>query len=414
MKSQLLDKTLGDIFDDDGFNILENSNEIDTSMEDDFSGNTPNISGINLESLVKNSESKVFSNIDEIQQKDQDISNITNIDEGHVIKEFVPKETSKQNETAWGQTLTKKVPVKPKKENSPIKSNSTFKPSGSLFKSQSFSKRNPRKSLMRQSSEASQGNFSQTSADSQDVLPDLETILSQKAKEQLESASQSVTLSIPQNLQMSNQISKDIDIGWLNRISEENGVLIKTDSNISGKKSTFGLSNIDLNKIKKIPETEEISKKIDVSQKVDMIGEIEPDLEIVSNGEDEVVAESDNEEGTYRQAAKRRRILPQKSESHSIVEKENKTNEDEDEILKANSLKLDLSTKPVKKRKRKFSESSTENYISGSDSDFDSKKSQRAKTRKTGPKEGQKKRTQTVKEKKVSGYGKHNNLIKHL
>lgn len=413
MKSQLLDQTLGDIFEEDGFNILDNSNEIDTSIEEDVDGKTINISGINLDSLVDTSKAKdvIFSNVKELRENNSDVTNIVNENENHVIKDFEPLEVSKQNENAWGNELNKKPNVIQKKVKAPV-SSSSFKPTQTLFKSQSFSKRNPRKSFSRQNSETSQGsNLSQNSSLLTEVIPDLEIILSQKARDQIDATP---IPSISVSLQKHKEVNKEIDIGWLNRTSAENGIAVPKPRFQSYKNKTFGLGNIDLNKINKI--TSENVGLPDGSA-VDEIDE--PDN--IINEDDEVVAESDNEEGNYRQPTKRRRIMPQtleiKTEKIDLIKelkdvpkteisnmasnlsnsKRNEENTNGNEKITNISVKKSAA-KTDKKRKRNNSESSSDDY---SNEESNSKKSQATKMRKTGVKENQRKSTRVTKKQKV-------------
>lgn len=412
MKTQLLDQTLGDIFEEDGFNILDNSKDSSIEEEDNT---TINISGINLDSLVNASRSNGFSNIQDIKDNGDDINNIVNVHENHVIKEFEPKEVFKQNESAWGDSLNKKAPILIKKPKSPVKVNSSFKPNGNLFKSQSFSKRNPRKSLSRQNSEISQGsNLSQNSGLSQEVLPDLETILSQKAREQTEVPAIS---SVSTGLQKNKDVLKEIDIGWLDRTSAENS-LSTTHSRISRlpapvKNKSFGLGNIDIDKLKRLTTTgKETISDVNVTildekeQIVDEIAEYVPTNNADDDDADEVVEESDNEEVSYRQAAKRRRVMPLKSVTKVEDVKEEKvevkvaatTTDENIEVPKTKTVKK------VEKRKRKVLESSSEENFSGSDSDSKSPtKKRNAKARKTGAKPNAKKavRAPRVKKEKV-------------
>lgn len=407
MKTQLLDQTLGDIFEEDGFDILENSNEIDSSIDEDNTAcNSINISGIDLDSLV-NSTRNEFSNLQHIKENKLEVNNIVNTDENHVIKQFEPKAVIKQNETAWGESLNNKINIPIKKPKSPTRSGA-FKPNGILFKSQSISIRNPRKSLSRQNSEMSQGsNLSQNSGFSQEVLPDLETILTQKASKQAEVSAITSVVTAPLT---SKAVLNEIDIGWLNRTTAEDGLLVNNNMKIrnsQAKPKTFGLGNIDLEKLKRLNSVKE-DKIIDKSKTtniiVDEISEYVPENK-KDDDADEVVEESDNEEDSYRQSAKRRRVLPSNSVLSISAKKEPVTTDIRNEIPfhEDDKVKEKKSTEVAKKPKRK--RNSVESS-SNEDSEADSKPQRKSnsKNRKTAVKTLKKKtvRASRAKKEKVS------------
>lgn len=305
MKTQLLDKTLGDIFVDDGFNILDNSNETDLN-ENTSSG--IDISGINLDNLANVCQ---FSNIQDIscrrdnEQEDSVFSANKNLDQ----------EIIKQNKTAWGDNLNKKVNVqKVTQRKSPTRS-SSFKSNDSLFKSQTFSIRNPRKSLLKSNSQI---NLSHKSELAHEFLPDLETVLSQKAREHAEVS----TFPSSTAVQKTKEVSKEVDMGWLERTSSENGLLvlnnqIKKSNTLHETPKQFGLENIDMEKLKRLASAKET--KI---YKVDKDSKDAPQyFEQTEDDANEFVGESDNEDETYRQLAKRRKLLPLINPIHDTEKK---------------------------------------------------------------------------------------------
>lgn len=382
MKTNLLDNTLGNIFEEDGFNILDNSNEIDSFLDDDIdrAGTTINISGIDLDSLVKGSNCKEFSNLQDIKNNQKNTFSLVNTNENNIIKNFEPKEVIKQNETARGENLNKKKDIPPIKESS-TKSSSLFKRTGIAFNNQTFSIRNPRKPLSRKSSEMSQNsNLLQNSSKSQLILPDLETILIQKAKRRAElSAEPSVSTTLPN----SKTVLKEIDIGWLERASVENGI---SANNVSIRPAntapkTYGLGNIDLTKLKRLSNVKENNVDIEtlVADKIEVCTSENNDNKKYE--EDEVVAESDNDEDIYRQSLKRRKVLQSNTTTTNDLVIDN--------ISKQHDLKVnELCTETKIKTKKIYKESSSdENFDSGLAADqnlSDKRYSKSSKTRSKG------------------------------
>lgn len=395
MKTQLLDQTLGDIFEEDGFNILDNSTEIDSSIDEDNTPGTINISGIDLNSLVKFPEVIEFSNLQDIKSSEKDINNLINSNEDHVIKEFQPKEVIKQNETAWGESLNKKVTIPMKKPTSTTRSG-PFKPNNSLFKSKSVSIRNPRKSLSRQSSAISQNsNLSQNY--SQEALPDLETILTQKASKLASevAAIPSVSASLPKT----KEVLKEIDIGWLDRTSVENGLSVNNvkSRTLTTKPKTYGLGNIDIEKLKRLTSVKEDEPE---NPMVDEIAQYVPETNAQDDDADEVVEESDNDEETYRQSAKRRRVMPSNTTIAISVPKDPIENETpfEEEVQK--KPLTDVKKKDKMKRNR-LGSTSDENYDSSSETNHKPRRRPNKKKSRAGRKPVQKKAS-NIKRGKVS------------
>lgn len=392
MKTQLLDQTLGDIFEEDGFNILDNSTEIDSSIDEDITPGTINISGIDLDSLVSVPQVIEFSNLKDIKASEKDIHNLVNTDEYHVIKEFEPKEVIKQNETAWGENLNKKVTI-PTKQPTSFTRSGPFKPNSSLFKSRSVSIRNPRKSLCRQSSTMSQdSNLSLNLSYSQEVLPDLETILTQKASKQAEvTAIPSVSTSLPKT----KEVLKEVDIGWLERTSVENGLSINNVKNRTStvKPKTYGLGNIDIEKLKRLTSVKEDKPE---NPMVDEILEYVPDTNI--QDDDEVVEGSDNDEESYRQSAKRRRVIT------TSVPKETATDHFENEIKFEEEVTIKQQLTGVKKKdtrkQNRVGSTSDENYDSSSETNHKSERRPNPKITRTGRKPVKKKASNLTKVKR--------------
>lgn len=232
-KSSFLENTLSQLIDDDGFDLPLESDQ-SFALDSNFSlsfVDTPDDSSSFLSG---------FSNLDDVPSSS--LINIRNVDENHVIKEFEAEEVNAINANAWGTNLNKK----PKKAavNQLQSSNSQSlrqSMTEKLFQMTSFTKRNPRKSISRnnlQSSGSMSSSFSTSLDTTKETLPDLETILAEKALQEKAKDLLKITKPKPSNL--------NFDKGWLNRCDENGGT--KSDD-IAMESPTvvpkqFGLSNI--------------------------------------------------------------------------------------------------------------------------------------------------------------------------
>lgn len=193
LKTSFLEDTLNDVLNDDGFDLEEADDmNFDESLCQSLNGgpalplDISAIVGNDAESSITNS----FSNLHELPATSS-LTNLVNRTDNEVLKNFEAEEECPINKTAWGDEVSKK-PAAEAVTKSDNKSNKTIKTSLShkLLKSVSFNKRNPRKSLSKSnldsSLRASQSSLNQSAAmgnENREVLPDLETILIQKAKE---------------------------------------------------------------------------------------------------------------------------------------------------------------------------------------------------------------------------------------
>lgn len=236
-KSSFLENTLSQLIDEDGF---------DLPLESDVSLPTDSSFSLSFLETAEDSSSFLssFSNLDEVQSSS--LINLRNADENHVIKEFEAEKVNPVNENSWGTNLNKKT-KKSVKQLKPSNSQNLRKSmTEKLFQMSNFTKRNPRKSLSRNNlhSSGSQSSSFSTSLDtSKETLPDLETILAQKALQ--EKARDLMKIPKPSNLKL--------DKGWLSRCDEnELGEKIDTPScNVQVKSPSepkqYGLSNITTN-----------------------------------------------------------------------------------------------------------------------------------------------------------------------
>lgn len=287
LKSSFLEDTLSDIFDEDGFDVSLDSSQIDASLNSQFeqsseqssqnisqqqqssssissfldlqSGSCSNNDSVanTHESTLNTHESNApFSNLSELTTIA--LTNLRNVDENHIITNFEAEHIEQINENSWGRNLNKKInkstSALPKNASQELRSSVTEK----LFRQSSFSKRNPRKSLSQSISQNSTLNSWQSlQPTTTPILPDLETILIEKAKKGQE---KDMLLNRIPPLLKSNKSStlRSVDQGWLNRCNEQNALSAETPSATIHLKHgslpadvqqlrTYGISNINVN-----------------------------------------------------------------------------------------------------------------------------------------------------------------------
>lgn len=330
-KSSFLENTLSQVIDDDGF---------DLPMESDQSLQLDSSFSLSLLETQEDSSSFLssFSNLDEVQSSS--LINLRNADENHVIKEFEAEEANAINENSWGTNLNKKS-KKSVKQLQPSNSQTLRKSmTEKLFQMSSFTKRNPRKSLSRNNlqSSGSQSSLLSTSLDTpKETLPDLETILAQKALQ--EKANDLIKIPTSSNLKL--------DRGWLNRCNEKEGNE-KIDVTVTSptEPKQFGLSNIT------IPTYAECTYgNLDQS-----------DDEVIENSEDE----SDLKPRMMRHVLKKRKVSDEKQRNtkNSIQEKlveksfenrlESEKLEEDTYDAKQEIVEQDEKVKPTKGKKMKI------------------------------------------------------------
>ncbi|XP_055914736.1 uncharacterized protein LOC129947970 isoform X2 [Eupeodes corollae] len=305
LKTSFLEDTLNDVLSEDGFDILETSQgDADESMQDNSSG--PQLP-LDISTISNMNSSLSFSNLTDLKSSTQ-LINAVNLNEDHVIKEFEPVEENDHNAKAWGIGVSKK-PVK-EISTSPVRQAFKSNLNAKLFKSSSFSKRNPRKSLARPNKELSQSSVASSQSETPDpmeLLPDLETILTQRAKELANKepnydAMSSVGLKKPKHIPI------QLDIGWLNRNATDDGIpFIPTDQ--KRDPVPLGLSNINVAQLIAQENKHELPT-LDTPLIPNEIEEV-PKPEESKNDSDSIVSNSEDEKETqeYRRIAKRRRVL---------------------------------------------------------------------------------------------------------
>ena len=253
LKSSFLEDTLNDIFEEDGFDVSQNSSENDIAvpLSSSVSSFLADMSLVLPNSNEISNSITEFSNLHEISPTR--LSNLKNVDENHVITSFEAEQIENINTNAWGVELNKK----PMSTSQPDKSSSSSQElrkamSEKLFRSSSFAKRNPRKSLSRSSSHVS--NSSQgTMISPKETLPDLETILLQKSLQQESvTATKSSISSNPNNSHLTNV---NIDQKWLSRCSQDSSIIDSaTFGNEPSVESTkkYGLANINVDALSEL------------------------------------------------------------------------------------------------------------------------------------------------------------------
>lgn len=324
LKTSFLEETLNDVLCEDGFDVLEmtQSEDLGVTLLDDSVNGGPQLP-LDISALVQQSSDENFSNIQELPTP-QALSNLTNRDENHVIRKFEAIEELPQNQYAWGESVSKQqsLPVEAlstteaAKQRAPsIKASVTNK----LFQSsRSFAKRNPRKPMSRSSLNLSSASTTSGVNDElSEQLPDLETILIRKAQDH------KTAEAIAANALLATENTKEaikthVDEGWLQRNTAENTLepqittsqkAEQNNSAMPAKKHNFGLSNIDVSKLK--PKEELVQPKT-LSEPQEELAEAPPQDAVEDGDSDSVVAESEEEaeQPEYRHIAKRRKIMP--------------------------------------------------------------------------------------------------------
>lgn len=268
LKSSFLEDTLNDVLDEDGFDIsLDGSGSLETNssglsdlMDAHSVSAIDSLSGLYStagdpvaqprDSLETPSSS--FSNVAEIAPIA--LTNLRNIDDDHVLRHFdadpgaietadADMPIAKLNAQAWGDHLNRADTSSSSSSAFGASSKRKFQHSSSqevvrkvvtekLFRNASFSKRNPRKSLSRNSSQpnglGAGGSSGELSA--RELLPDLETILMEKAKKQQEMEDAQLAQAEPKSVQTGTSavpvttLRTVVDQGWLERCSAANGL----------------------------------------------------------------------------------------------------------------------------------------------------------------------------------------------
>lgn len=364
LKTSFLEDTLNDVLSDDGFDVLEMSQregELDISLTEDSINGGPKLP-LDISSLVEadhqHQENSVgFSNVHELSDVALN-ANVVKFNENRVLKEFEAVEELDLNKNAWGDKVSMKTKPQTTKKDTPRRS---FKPNfnDKLFNNSSFSKRNPRKSVSKSTLDTSLRSNQNSSINDTlnmsktEVLPDLETILLQKAKEQQKAAaniSANPLLVIDKSKEV---IKTHLDEGWLERNAMQNGLAskiinksIQKEQNNNqltpSRKSSYGLSNIDVSKLQtlsatnKPEETLAVETNYETSDNLggnlidenptgpqeDHVEEMlvknineskkKPNKPKKDSDSDSVVddSEEDNEPQEYRHIVKRRKIMP--------------------------------------------------------------------------------------------------------
>lgn len=352
LKTSFLEETLSDALDEDSFDlsILESSSQTESRMSSSFSElSTPDVSALtNENSIILPINNSGCSN-----------SNDVLMSKGHCesrcSKEFDAEITSTVNENAWNELPKNSSVAKESSSSSSGGANSSTlrkSLSNKLFRNSSFLMRNPRKSLSKNSlTSNSQSSLSSSQASQRkDSFPDLETILSQKSKQQKENddneeqsqlqTSQAAPLDVKTITASATTIStvKYLDDKWLKRCNQANSITVddyddinfnSTESNepscskeaeaaatAADKPKVFGISNINAAALakfeqKQILESPEIGGaktmlsfdmgNLNLVAKNSFVGGTVMNLDVITGGEgdgnadDEEIANSEDE-----------------------------------------------------------------------------------------------------------------------
>lgn len=266
LKTSFLEETLSDALDDDSFDLslLETSSQTDPRLSGSFSEiSTPDVSALTSETsiILPNSSTNTLSITFDSSSTNETLSR-------SIIKsnaDFEAETSSSINDNAWGKELTNKNSSQMATKTNALRKSMSDK----LFRNSSFSKRNPRKSLSRNSLSSSQSSQSLMPNSQNDSLPDLETILSQKIQ-LLKEKENSEILEIPTNMKAGGvNLANSIDQDWLNRCNAVNSIESETQTTASNSglnimvepPKSFGISNINVNALANL-EAVNVSKDL--------------------------------------------------------------------------------------------------------------------------------------------------------
>lgn len=244
LKTSFLEETLSDALDEDSFDlsILESASQTDSRLSGSFSGmSTPDVSALTSENSIIFQNSSSSMNISNDQRES---------------REFEAEAINTINDSAWST-----VPKSHLTNDITDDLNNKLRKSMSdkLFRNSSFLKRNPRKSLSRHSLTGSQSSQSSLASGRKESLPDLETILSQKSKQQQENEqSEEQIATTPHDLKtVTPNLAINLDEEWLKRCTKANSIgddgmpVHSGECNENRTKSavetkTFGISNLNV------------------------------------------------------------------------------------------------------------------------------------------------------------------------
>lgn len=346
LKSSFLEDTLNDVLDEDGFDLSLEGSQLDSSASE----RSHNFLSLPADFPIPTSSAETsnsFSNIAEIGLTS--LTNLRNVDNNHVIKEFeaetVDDYAGSLNKDAWGQTLNKVVKPNPSSifQTKPASQEVRKSVTNKLFKNSSFSVRNPRKSFSRNNSTIVTSNINQQIA-ARDILPDLESILVEKAKKQMDMDNHDrIVKPDPIKITQSTANLHVVDSRWLNRCTDANSLGNVDDKNATNGDSQtvkYGLLNLNVKskppeKIAQVQSTPSLGlSSLTIKDKAPTLGSVEiyskptydntyqaddDDDEVIENSEDESTAANIS---SLRHIAKKRKIedvKPKEASPETVV-----------------------------------------------------------------------------------------------
>lgn len=268
LKTSFLEETLSEALEDDAFDLslLDSSSQTETCLSASLLDiSTPDLTRFTNDSseiqLNSTDQSEIVTNLNATTSVTDSLDSLC---QSQNVSQFTDCEVSKfdsLNENAWGQELNRTIstPVNQSDEknyaDAGVKLRKTM--SDRLFRNSSFSKRNPRKSLSKSSLTSSLSSHSLGTNSQREILPDLETILSQKsiqAKENDASAGTTDQVGTSANAKSINSnLVNNIDQEWLSRCNQTNSLNLnsldekQTSLQNGSTKQSYGLSNINAN-----------------------------------------------------------------------------------------------------------------------------------------------------------------------
>lgn len=327
-----MEDTLSEIFDEDGFDIPMESSQQDLDGTQDSLETS--INNAITTDLLPSTSFSAFSNLSEINPIA--LTNLRNTDSKHVITEFESIRIEPLNEKAWGKHLNKRITVSgssvpaTKSASQEVRRSVTEK----LFRNASFSARNPRKALSRNNSQNT-SSLSQSSI-GKELLPDLETILLEKAMRQLEADKQNEVKNVSKPVLST--MSRIVDEGWLERHNDSSVQTVEpmtdstTNASVTQSQPTtrsYGLSNIDSCALESAASLATAAAKMDDSSSSMSISKLvletdhvyaESSFENPNYDDDDGVIENSEDESEEQQPIRFRHILKKrKIETTNVV-----------------------------------------------------------------------------------------------
>lgn len=272
LKTSFLEETLSEALEDDSFDL----SILESSSQDCSDISTVDITQLTNSALMTDRSGNLAdistnSNISFDRTLPEAAISTTNANSSNPVvvssADFDAEKFEQLNEKAWGPNLNQdKNDNAENVKRAEMSAKVRQEVSSKLYKNSNFSLRNPKKSLSK-SSLRSSNSFSSQSSSQKELLPDLETILSQKSQN-----SDSETIGKVLGMNSSQRapgttLDNQINLQWLNRCSNSNALdasqreCIPTAADTSNVATKYGISNLNLDALNRVEHPVTVSSK---------------------------------------------------------------------------------------------------------------------------------------------------------